>query len=1624
MIKPLKFLLLTVILTSSLVLSPVTTVRALSIPAEINKQFTPIFIDSGGVSVLRISVFNPNTFPLTNAGWNDNLTSIQTGLSIANPANINNTCGGSVVAVPGTAAISMSGGTVPAQVGATPGECYVEINVTSTTPGNLINTIPPNNLVSTGNDGGTLVSITNTTPASATLTVIAVTPPSISKGFSQNTITMGDVSTLTITINNNDTNTNLTGTSFTDTLPANVVLANPPFGGTPLTNCGGSASLAATAGNNTITLTNATVTPSQNCVVTVNVTSATQGVYVNTIPAGPGGPGSIVTQQGVTNANPASATLNVQPINITKQFDSTSFQAGGTSTLTITLQNPTASNYTGVNFSDTLPTTPNNNLVYVTPSSATTTCAPPGTVSNTGTTVTLTGGTIPANSSCTITVNVTTPSGAPPATYRNIILPDAIFITSNPTVTNVTQSTADVSVYATGTGMAGSVKSFSIDPIDVGQNTRLRIDLFAPADTDLTNFSMTDNLPPGVTVSNVNATGAPTPPAISGCGASPPRVLTANTTDIVITLTGGTILAGARCRIDVWVTSSTPGTVTNTISPADISNTENRDPSGDLTDTLTVNSVEHLSVSKVFYPPTVNPDGLSTLTITLQNTYPSPLINASLTDTLPGSVTDGVVVAPGLDGNGNASTTCGPGTVIAAPLSQTITMTGGTVPAQVGVVPGVCTITVTVQGKDSNATPSNRVNTIPIPNVSGTVQSTGATINPINQAQATLRTEQLSIGVVKGFNPVLVYGGAASTMSVQLVNPNNVDLTGIAFTDDMSLLLPGMFIANPANLNVGTCGGAITGNPGDTSFSFSGGFLPANTNCILTLSVSMNVNGNRTNRIPAGAVTTFNGVSSPDPAEASLTNLPGASVSKVFTPNPISAGSTSVLTITIQNTSIVPLSGMGLSDAIPGTLPAGLVIANPANMTNTCGGTVTAAPGSQIIQLVGGSLAGNLSCAIAVSVTSTVPGSYINTIPAGALTNAEGATNNLPAIDTLVVTASTLPAIQIVKTPSATMINPGDAVTYSYVVTNTGATPLTNIIVTDDKCSPVTYVSGDTNTNNTLETTETWNYTCTTTLSANTTNIATVSGTSGVVIVQDTDTATVNVAPSGMTKIITGTSETFTTGNNVAIGEILTYQITMNLPIGQALNNVVVTDRMDKGLAFVDCISVNLAGTDITGTACPPAVSPITDPGDPSTNPANPGRQVQFNIGNVPAPNTASTLVIQYRAIVLDIIENQETDTLNNNATMTWTGGSLTASAPNVTIVEPDLAIDKSATPTNVTAGTSIQFTLVISHTALSSADAFDVVVTDVLPDGLEYIACTPITYSGLVPTTQPDPCNIPGGDTLTFGWDTFPLNQSATIVFFARFDGTKPSLINNALVSWTSLPVDLGPDGNPVELSTYNDTSTERWHDPNDLADTYQVIDGAGINISAGEEEEVDLPGGLPATGFAPNVITTLPEQPAEKSYVATDIWLEIPSLGVNIPIVGVPLVNDDWDVSWLWRQAGWLNGTAFPGWQGNSVLTGHITLPNGKSGPFVGLGKLKWGDKILIHAYGSVYTYQVRQNRTVSPNNTSVLKHEDDAWLTLITCKTYIESTNTYARRIAVRATLISVEIEKQAGTSKDGR
>jgi LPXTG-site transpeptidase (sortase) family protein len=167
-----------------------------------------------------------------------------------------------------------------------------------------------------------------------------------------------------------------------------------------------------------------------------------------------------------------------------------------------------------------------------------------------------------------------------------------------------------------------------------------------------------------------------------------------------------------------------------------------------------------------------------------------------------------------------------------------------------------------------------------------------------------------------------------------------------------------------------------------------------------------------------------------------------------------------------------------------------------------------------------------------------------------------------------------------------------------------------------------------------------------------------------------------------------------------------------------------------------------------------------------------------------------------------------------------------------------------------------------------------------------------------------------------------------------------------------------------------------------------------------------------MPATGFAPNRITAIKPQPIERQYQDMNgIRLSIPNLRVQTDVVGVLPSNKGWDLTWLWNQAGYLQGTAFPTYDGNSVITAHVSLPNGKPGPFANLSSLKFDDPIEIHAWGNSYIYRVRSVERVTPDDRSAFRHEEGSWITLITCQGFDEASGEYLWRTVIRAALVEV-------------
>ena len=523
--------------------------QVIVLPAQMNKSFLPISIIPSEISTLEIEIFNPNLYELTDMSWIDNLVAVQPGIYIADDPNITNTCGGDLTADPGGTTISLTGGSVDAATLLENGSCLVRVDVSSITPGNLINRIPVNALTATGDQG---VTVTNTSPVEETLNVTAVQTPSIVKGFAPNTIWVGQTSVLTINITNNDSKVTLTEAALTDTLPTGVELASPL--NVTLTNCGGATSTAS-AGGDTITLNNATIAPGATCRIQANVTSFIDDAYTNTIPVGNIETGDgLQTKQGVTNGSPASANLNVQAVGIQKSFSPTTIQAGETSQLTITLLNPTGENYTGVNLDDVLPGT----VLEVVENSAATTCTADGSLSTdpllisttAPRTVSLTGGIIRAGNvvtpgSCTITVTVQAPLSAPDATYTNTIPANAM--TTDQGITNPTSASANLTTEALSIDIS---KNFNPDRIQAGGTTTLTITLRNQTTSPYTGVNVIDdlaNVESGLLVADPSN-------ASTTCGGT----LTADPGSTIISLVGGTIPAvgdGGGCTITVTITT-------------------------------------------------------------------------------------------------------------------------------------------------------------------------------------------------------------------------------------------------------------------------------------------------------------------------------------------------------------------------------------------------------------------------------------------------------------------------------------------------------------------------------------------------------------------------------------------------------------------------------------------------------------------------------------------------------------------------------------------------------------------------------------------------------------------------------------------------------------------------------------------------------------------------------------------------------------------------------------------------------------------------------------------------------------------------------------------------------------
>ena len=190
-------------------------------------------------------------------------------------------------------------------------------------------------------------------------------------------------------------------------------------------------------------------------------------------------------------------------------------------------------------------------------------------------------------------------------------------------------------------------------------------------------------------------------------------------------------------------------------------------------------------------------------------------------------------------------------------------------------------------------------------------------------------------------------------------------------------------------------------------------------------------------------------------------------------------------------------------------------------------------------------------------------------------------------------------------------------------------------------------------------------------------------------------------------------------------------------------NGVSLVDTLDPGLAFVGfdslVVSNPAAVTTSVGGGFPAVLTggSVSNPGGAS--PVTAGSRVTFNFDSVTNTDTnsavAETITLTYRAVVLNSATNVRGQARNNSAAWTAGGNTVTASAPDVTLVEPSLSVNKIAAPVNGDANDTVTFTVVVAHAGASNTDAFDVALADPIPAGIT-VTAGPTFALGLASTS------------------------------------------------------------------------------------------------------------------------------------------------------------------------------------------------------------------------------------------------------------------------------------------------
>ncbi len=941
-------------------------------------------------------------------------TSVSTGqtsqlrITVGNPSNISSITGlsvndplpaGLVVATPpaasssGCVALSFApaaGATVLSSSGgsiAPSSTCTLLVNVVAANAGAYANSIPVGSITS-ANAGDNKVA------ANATLSV-AAPDLQMSKSASNGGSFFRGQSTgasFGLVVSNSGSGTTSGAVTVVDNLPAGLVPLSASGTGwncsiaSQQVTCSRADALSQSGSFATITIA-----------VSVDANVATS--LVNT--ANVSGGGEPVANSGNNSANAAVTVL--LPPTVSKSFTPSVISLGATSLLQITVSNPNTAAITGLSVVDNYPA----NLLNAAAPSAASTCAAGSVVANAnGSSVQLSGATLAASQNCVISVVVTPSAAGGVGGYLNQLPAGAVSTSNAGTSTQAASATLNVSAPDLTISKTHAGTFFQ------GQTTATFSILIAnngPSGNGATlgQITVVDTLPAGLVPTA--ATGAGWGPGSGACSVAG-QTVTCNRSD---TLAYGSSFPAIVVTVNV--TDAASGTVTNIASVSGGSEPASNASNNTANDAAFV--LSRPTVSKSFSPSSAALGAPVTLSVVISNPNNQAITGVSLTDNYPAGLVN--TATP------NAVSTCG-GSPVAAAGAGSLSISNATLAAG-----SVCTITVNVQ---ANAV-GDLVNAIP----AGALTSANAGSNNA-AANATLQAAGADLVLSKTHSGNFFQGQTTAVFVITVTNQGAGATLGTIQIND----------ALPIGLTPLAAGGIGWGPQAGNQCTVAGQNVTCETNAVLAagassaLSITVSVAANA----PASLINRAQVIGGNEPLAAQNNNeaidtvLINSSprVAKAFSPASASAGQTVTLTVTVFNDNPGALTGVNLTD----NLPPGLLTAGAAN--NGCVGTANVT--SSQLSLSGGTVPANGSCQISVPVVAATPGSYANTIPAGAVTSNEAGVSQLPAQATLAVAAADL---QISKSHTGNFYQGQSPVTYTVIVSNTGAgnTDGSPLIVTD-----------------------------------------------------------------------------------------------------------------------------------------------------------------------------------------------------------------------------------------------------------------------------------------------------------------------------------------------------------------------------------------------------------------------------------------------------------------------------------------------------------------------------------------------------------------------------------------------